>query len=211
MASQAELARGQYRKRARRYDRIPGSGLRSRIGLRAVEKLQLERGQTVIDIACGTGGNFAAIERAIGSDGRLIAIDVSDDMLAQAAQRVSHEGWPNVTLIAAPVADVEIPGRADAALFAFAHEPARDPRAVANVLGSVRPGGVVAACGPKWVSRWIFPLNLFVWLLVRRYVTKVSGFREPWSLLAPYLPGLEIEKHMAGAFYVAAGRVAGDA
>ncbi len=43
-------------------------------------------GDTVIDVACGTGLNFAAI----------IDVDLSAEMLAIAQRRVEHAGWTQV-------------------------------------------------------------------------------------------------------------------
>jgi demethylmenaquinone methyltransferase/2-methoxy-6-polyprenyl-1,4-benzoquinol methylase len=41
--------------------------------LRAVQALGLRRGDSVVDVACGTGLSFALIEEVIGPDGRISA------------------------------------------------------------------------------------------------------------------------------------------
>src|SRR5687768_9222787 len=74
----------------------------------AVDRLELGPGAVVIDVACGTGLNFALIEERIGADGRIIGIDLSPDMIAQARRRATDEGWENVTLIESAVEDAEI-------------------------------------------------------------------------------------------------------
>jgi demethylmenaquinone methyltransferase/2-methoxy-6-polyprenyl-1,4-benzoquinol methylase len=43
----------------------------------------LTAGETVIDVACGTGLTFALIEDLIGPDGRVIGMDLSPEMLAK--------------------------------------------------------------------------------------------------------------------------------
>ena len=50
----------------------------------AVAQLRLEPGNTVLDIACGTGLNFPFIEAGIGPEGLLIGLDYSTGMLAKA-------------------------------------------------------------------------------------------------------------------------------
>jgi demethylmenaquinone methyltransferase/2-methoxy-6-polyprenyl-1,4-benzoquinol methylase len=63
-----------YRKKAKHYDvtsrlyPMPGYPQRSQ-RLRAVQALGLRPGDTVVDIACGTGLNFSLIEQAIGPEG----------------------------------------------------------------------------------------------------------------------------------------------
>jgi ubiquinone/menaquinone biosynthesis C-methylase UbiE len=58
-----------YARRARDYDRDAAwlsLGLQQRFRRYAVQKLGLRHGQTVLDVACGTGLNFYAIQVAIG-------------------------------------------------------------------------------------------------------------------------------------------------
>jgi SAM-dependent methyltransferase len=92
-----------YRKRAGNYDFT--ANLYYLIGFReyayrrlAIEALHLKKGDTVIDIGCGTGLNFARIEQQIGTEGKLIGVDLTDRMLAQARTRIVRNGWSNVEL-----------------------------------------------------------------------------------------------------------------
>jgi len=66
---------------------------------RLVEKLEIVPGERVIEIGCGTGANFAAIQSKLGNTGELIGIDCSAPMLRKAAERVRKNGWPNVRLL----------------------------------------------------------------------------------------------------------------
>src|SRR5258708_30837812 len=82
-----------YRKKAKHYDitsrfyPVPGYPQRTQ-RVRAVQALRLRPGDSVADIACGTGLNFALIEQVIGRDGRIVGVDLTDAMLAQARQRI---------------------------------------------------------------------------------------------------------------------------
>lgn len=58
-----------------------------------IEMLDLQAGDTVIDLFCGTGINFAPILGEIGANGRLIGIDGSSGMLAKAKKRIEKTGW----------------------------------------------------------------------------------------------------------------------
>jgi SAM-dependent methyltransferase len=64
----------------------------------AIERLDLRPGARVLDVACGTGANFALIEQRIGPSGDLVGVDVTPRMLNQARARVARAGWSNVRL-----------------------------------------------------------------------------------------------------------------
>jgi demethylmenaquinone methyltransferase/2-methoxy-6-polyprenyl-1,4-benzoquinol methylase len=85
-----------------------------------VQALELRRGGTVVDLACGTGQNFPLIEGAIGPDGRIIGVDLTDAMLAQAQHRVEENHWSNVRLVHGDVADFTFPAEVDAILSTYA-------------------------------------------------------------------------------------------
>ena len=86
-----------YRKKAKRYDitsrfyPVPGYPQRAQ-RLRAVQALGLRRGDSVVDVACGTGLNFPLIEEAVGPEGRIVGVDLTDAMLAQAQHRIETNG-----------------------------------------------------------------------------------------------------------------------
>ena len=198
-----EWALRRYRRLAPTYDRLAlmTGGMRGR----AVAKLQLKAGDTVIDVACGTGLTFARLEEAIGPRGRLIGIDLSPEMLELAAIRVNEQGWGNVTLITSAVEDAEIPARADAAILVLTHDVMRSPAALRNVVSHVRPGGRMAAVGPKRAPRWALPVNALMGRISARYGTTNEGFERPWEHLTELVPDLEVKPLMLGGAYLAWG------
>jgi ubiquinone/menaquinone biosynthesis C-methylase UbiE len=114
-----------YRKKAKHYDvtsrLYPAPGYPQRAQrLRAVRALGLRAGDTVVDIACGTGLNFPLIEEAIGPRGRIVGVDLTDAMLARAWNRVEANGWSNVSLVQADAADFDFPSEVDAILSTYA-------------------------------------------------------------------------------------------
>lgn len=62
----------------------------------AAAALDLRPGNTVIDVPCGTGQSFEALQRGIGPSGVLIGVDLSPGMLRQAAARAQRHGWTQV-------------------------------------------------------------------------------------------------------------------
>ena len=114
-----------YRKKAKHYDitsrlyPVPGYPQRGQ-RLRTLQALGLRAGDTVVDIACGTGLNFPLIEKAIGPGGRIIGVDLTDAMLAQAQHRIETNGWSNVSLVQADAAEFDFPTEVDAILSTYA-------------------------------------------------------------------------------------------
>jgi ubiquinone/menaquinone biosynthesis C-methylase UbiE len=119
-----------YRKKAKHYDivsqlyPVPGYPQRAQ-RRRAIEAVGLRPGDTVVDIACGTGQNFPLIEHTIGPEGRIVGVDLTDAMLAQAQRRVERSGWSNVSLVQVDATDFVFPAEVDAILstYALSHVP----------------------------------------------------------------------------------------
>jgi len=197
----------QYRRLAGSYDRHMWFARGTH--REAVARLDLDPGQVVVDVACGTGLNFERILERIGPDGHVIGVDLSPAMLAIARGRVEAAGWGNVTLVEAPAEDARLPAQGDALLFSFAHDVLRSPAALDNLLAQVRPGARVVTAGGKWPPRWAVPVHAYVRFQAPRYVTTMEGFDRPWTLLAERVEKLEVKPRSLGGAYVAWGRAAG--
>ncbi len=76
-------------------------GVYNRARRETMRQLQLEPGQTVLDIACGTGENFKYVLENIGKSGTIIGTDYSAGMLAQARRKIEKNGWQNAYVIQA--------------------------------------------------------------------------------------------------------------
>jgi SAM-dependent methyltransferase len=53
-----------------------------------LERAQVQQGERVVDIGCGTGASSIALAERIGSTGEVLGVDVSAPMLARAAERL---------------------------------------------------------------------------------------------------------------------------
>ena len=82
-----------YSRRSQTYD---DGDWHPRIAHRLVEHARITRGQHVLDIATGTG--MVAIEAAqlVGSEGRVVGVDISNGMLEQARRKVEALGLSNI-------------------------------------------------------------------------------------------------------------------
>ena len=82
----------------------------------AVDKLELKLGDTVLDIACGTGLNHKFLENVIGHDGKIIAFDYSNEMLTAAKQRAKENKWNNIVFIQGDAAQLSLDTKIDGVL-----------------------------------------------------------------------------------------------
>ncbi len=82
---------------AARYDRA-GTPLFEIAGARLVELLEMAPGARVLDIATGIGAVLLPAAARVGASGRVIGIDFSEAMLAQARAESKARGFANVVL-----------------------------------------------------------------------------------------------------------------
>jgi ubiquinone/menaquinone biosynthesis C-methylase UbiE len=114
-----------YRKKAKYYDitsrlyPVPGYPQRAQ-RIQTVKALGLRPGGTVVDMACGTGLNFALLEKVVGPRGRIVGVDLTDAMLAVAQDRVKTNRWGNVSLVQSDAAGFDFPAEVNAILSTYA-------------------------------------------------------------------------------------------
>jgi demethylmenaquinone methyltransferase/2-methoxy-6-polyprenyl-1,4-benzoquinol methylase len=176
-----------YRKKAKHYDLTsrlyPAPGFPQRAQrLRVIQALGLAPGDSVIDIACGTGLNFPLIEEVIGPDGRIVGVDLTDAMLAQAQDRIETNGWSNISLVLADAADFDFPTRVDAILSTYALSQ------VSECAEVIAHGAAALSAGGRWVvldlkipdttPRWLTQLGIAT---VGRF-----GSLEEWIVRRPW-------------------------
>ena len=66
-----------------------------------VTRLNLQGGERVLVLACGTGQSFETILNRIGPQYQITGLDYSAAMLGRARKRIEKNQWPNIKLIQA--------------------------------------------------------------------------------------------------------------
>lgn len=111
-----------------------------------VASLGVKRGSTVIDLGTGTGNLLAALSRAVGPEGRVIAEDIHADFLQRARERAGEAKLTNVQFILGSDTDPKLPaGAADLVIAVDVYHHLDYPeRMLAAVKRSLKAGGRLA-------------------------------------------------------------------
>ena len=205
-----------YRKKARHYDvtsrLYPAPGYPQRTQrLQAVRALGLRAGDTVIDMACGTGLNFPLLERVVSPDGRIVGVDLTDAMLARAQDRIDTNGWSNISLVQADAADFDFPTEVGAILSTYALSQ------VPECAEVIAHGAAALSAGGRWVVLDLkVPGNTPGWLaglgtaIVRPFASIDEWImRRPWEAIRAAMQAELTDPSWAELFFGTAFLAAG--
>jgi ubiquinone/menaquinone biosynthesis C-methylase UbiE len=201
-----------YRKRAGLYDF--SANLYYLIGIRefafrrtAVEALNLESGDTVVEIGCGTGLNFRLLRDRVGAEGKIIGVDLTSEMLSAAGRRIERNQWTNIELIQCDAGAYAFPESVDGVISTFAITLVEEyDRIIQRGAAALAPGKRLVVLDFKLPANWPMWLIKFFVILTRPFgVTLDLADRHPWESVERYLDLKEFKSLYFGSIYVAAG------
>jgi demethylmenaquinone methyltransferase/2-methoxy-6-polyprenyl-1,4-benzoquinol methylase len=181
-----------FAKRARNYDITSNfmyaAGMRiARYRRMSIDYLDLRPGDTVVDAGCGTGLNFPLILDRIGPTGRIIGVDLSGEMLAQARQRVARNGWSNVELIQGDLEAFEFPPCDGILAFLSITLLPRYDETIARGFAALRPGRRWSIHDYKVPTWWPRPLLRTLEPLIKPFGGSIEmATRTPWESIRRY-------------------------
>jgi arsenite methyltransferase len=114
-----------------------------------LERLALDPGESVIDIGCGPGFLCEEMANAVGRTGRVLGIDISDDLLGVARER-NELDW--LTYEQGDARELDVPDAAfEVAVCAQTLEFIDNAdRALAEMFRVLKPGGRALIMNTDW-------------------------------------------------------------
>ncbi len=201
-----------YRRRAGKYDLT--ANLYYIIGVResryrkiAVSEMGLKLGDTVVEIGCGTGLNFKYLIKSVGSEGKVIGVDLTDKMLEKAKQRIQRNGWGNIELIHSDAADYQFPNGLNGVISTFALTLMPEYEEIMKKASeALAPGGRMVIADLKMPEKWPKWLVRFGLFITKPFgVTLDLTERKPWEKMKRYFDIVRFNELYGGSLYIATG------
>ena len=177
---------------------------------RAVQYLNPQPGDTVVDVGCGTGLCFPLLTERIGPNGQLIRVDISSEMLSHAKERVKHAGWINAKLVHSDIAKYEFPdginGAISTGVFGYIEERRKVIEKISKAL--VHDGRLVIVDGKRPASCPAWLLKIFVRMSSPFGLTENYFNNDTWRIVEELFKDTTFEEMYGGLLYISSGRKA---
>jgi demethylmenaquinone methyltransferase/2-methoxy-6-polyprenyl-1,4-benzoquinol methylase len=133
-----------------------------------LKKLAAKPGESILEIWFGTGHCLIKIARAVGPNGKVLGIDISDQMLALAQELLAKEGLDDRAELKCGDAE-QLPFESnslDGIFFSFTLElfdTPELPKVLAECKRVLRPGGRIVVVAVSREGKHGVMLNLYEW------------------------------------------------
>jgi len=154
----------------------------------AIERMDIRQEDAILDLGSGTGRNICVMLKALDSTGRVVGVDISQEMLRQAQQRC--RAYPQASFLHRRIEEaLPFHEEFDEAFISFTLHGFEDEdkeRVIANVHQALKPGGIF----------WILDYNEFD--LNRQWFPFRWAFRRFECELASEFLSLNLKAMLAG-------------
>ena len=173
---------------------------------RAVRLLDLRAGQCVLEVGCGTGRNIPFLEAAVGPEGKIYGIDLSEGMLSRCRAMCTRRGWRNVTLERTDALSYAIPQEPDAILFSLSYATMlHRTRILENAWRQLKLGGRLVILEAKLMRGLPGRLQrLFVVPLMKATVLGDPD-HEASRDLGALTKDIHLEERLLGSYFICRG------
>ena len=134
---------------------------------KVVEKMDIQRGQSILDLGSGTGRNECLMAKKVGPEGKILGLDISKEMLGLARRRC--QPYPNVSFrekrIEDPLTYKEEFEKVFISFVLHGFEDHQKIKIISNAYQALKPGGTFCVFDYNEfdVRRLWFPLR---WVFV---------------------------------------------
>lgn len=162
----------------------PANTFWDRFGKATIERLELLPGDSVLDVCCGSGASAIPAAEAVGPQGRVLGIDLAENLLSLARAKARERGLTNVEF---QVGDMLSPPAPDegfdavACVFGIFFVPDMQG-AVRELWRKLRPGGKLAIT--TWGPNFFEPANSVFWDTIRQEAPALHKSFAPWDRIS---------------------------
>ncbi|PPD42687.1 MAG: ubiquinone biosynthesis protein UbiE [Methylobacter sp.] len=162
----------------------PANTFWCRFGNKTIERLGLREGDRILDVCSGTGASALPAARKVGSDGRVVAVDLAEKLLAKAAEKAKADGLENLEFRVDDMLALGYPdGYFNAVVCVFGIFFVPDmAAAVKELWRQIRPGGRLAIT--TWGPDLFEPANTLLWQAIRNERPELYKDFNPWDRIS---------------------------
>ncbi len=197
--------RAYYNKIAKAYDLLAEHSERP-MREKGLAKLDAQPGERILEIGFGTGHCLVELAGAVGSDGKVFGIDISDAMLALSQQLLEKEGFADRVELTCgdaehmPYADDSLDGIFTSFTLELFDTP-EIPRVVQECKRVLKPGGRLVVVSLSKEGRQGVVMKLFEW--THKHFPNLMDCRPIYVHQVIEAAGLQIEDVELGHMWVA--------
>lgn len=141
---------------------------------RILQGADIQPGQTVLEVGCGTGFFTLPAARLLGEQGSLVAMDILPMSVEAVTKRVQTANLKNVRVVQGDALNTQLAAESLDAVLIFGVIPAPMlpmEQLLAEMKRILKPGGTMAVWPPSWVHQTIVQSGLFTFSSKRNSVS----------------------------------------
>ncbi|NEO82858.1 MAG: class I SAM-dependent methyltransferase [Spirulina sp. SIO3F2] len=152
-----------------------------RYGQRTVDRLQLQTGDRILDVCCGTGASALVAAHQVGPTGSVLGVDLADALLDLGRAKAQKQGLINIEF---QMGDFEKLGLPDASfdaivsVFGIFFVPDME-QGIQELWRMVRPGGQLAIT--SWGKSVFEPAGQMFWEVLTAERPDLVKTEAPWD------------------------------
>jgi ubiquinone/menaquinone biosynthesis C-methylase UbiE len=141
---------------------------------RILRGADIQPGQTVLEVGCGTGFFTLPAAQLLGEQGSLVAMDMLPMSVEAVAKRVQTANLKNVRVVQGDALNTQLAAESLDAVLIFGVIPAPMlpmEQLLAEMKRILKPGGTMAVWPPSWLHQTIVQSGLFTFSSKRNGVS----------------------------------------
>lgn len=170
----------------------------------AVKKIQLKKGNKVLEVACGTGSNFLYLIDSVGKDGFILGFDYVPETLVSAKELCEKNNWKNIKLVQGDASQLKIAEKDfDGVICVLGLSVIPDwEKALKRSYSVLKQGGRIVVCDACLFSNFLKFLNPLVEFIYTKFAAWAPNRNIP-EKMKEIFGNVEVKNQNLGTFFIA--------